>query len=332
MNTTKATMIAPIFLLGSHKSGSSLLRSLFDGHRDLFAIPTEIHYFQYTGHWVDYKLRRSWPKQMNRSELIQSLTQLVEEKNTFNEDSRYADSILAGKLDVSRFKNCLENSYFETRRELFEAYVAALHSALTGKPLPEGIRIVEKSVENAECAVQLRQMFPDCYFVHIVRNPYASLVAIRKSKAKGNYPVLRDLLLSLHNSYYNLYRNETVLDRYLTIRYEDLLTSTESIVQKIADFIGIEFTDILLKPTLMGEPWGGNSTSGNSFNNISSAPLESWKSQITDLEIRLVNNLLEPVIERFGYERMTPTKPKLFPTQGENFKTYIQNRSLLWLS
>lgn len=332
MNTNKTTITAPIFLLGSHKSGSSLLRSLFDGHPNLFAIPTEIHYFQYTGYWVDYKLRRSWPKQMNRSELIESLTQLVAEKNTFNEDSRYADSILAGKLNVSQFKSFLENSDFESRQELFEAYVGALHFALFGKSLPPGKRIVEKSVENAECAVQLRQMFPDSYFVHIVRNPYASLVAIRKSKSKGNYPVLRDLVLSLHNSYYNLYRNETILDRYLIIRYEDLLTSTESVVQKITDFIGIDFTDILLKPTLMGEIWGGNSTSGNSFKNVSSAPLESWKSQITDLEIRLVNNLLEPVTVRFGYDKLTPAKTKLFPIKGENLKTYIQNRSLLWLA
>ena len=34
-----------VFILGQHKSGSSLLRSLLDGHPDLFVIPVETHYF-----------------------------------------------------------------------------------------------------------------------------------------------------------------------------------------------------------------------------------------------------------------------------------------------
>jgi hypothetical protein len=38
-----------IFILGAHKSGSSLLRSLLDGHPQLFAIPLETHLFQTAG-------------------------------------------------------------------------------------------------------------------------------------------------------------------------------------------------------------------------------------------------------------------------------------------
>jgi len=37
---------APIFLLGSHKSETSLLRALLDGHKDLFVFPTETHLFK----------------------------------------------------------------------------------------------------------------------------------------------------------------------------------------------------------------------------------------------------------------------------------------------
>ncbi|WP_199245679.1 sulfotransferase [[Phormidium] sp. ETS-05] len=336
MTTTKPNLTAPIFLLGCHKSGSSLLRSLLDNHPQLFAIPMEIHYFQYTGQWVDYRLRRSWPKPMNQQEKMASLYQLVEETNA-NEDP-YADSILAGSLDVDRFRSFMVANQGDspdnltTPRELFEIYVGALYYALTGAALPPGMRIVEKSVEHAEWAVHLRQMFPDCRFVHIVRNPYASMVAIRKSKTVGNiYPLLRNFILSLQNSYYNLYRNEGILDNYLIVKYEDLLTDTEKIMRTISDFVGIEFTEDLLTPTLMGKPWGGNSSTGKSFTKISTAPLSSWKSQVEDLEVRLVNTFLEPVLERFGYEMVTPQKSKYYLIKGESWKNYAKNRSLFWL-
>lgn len=331
MTTTKPNLTAPIFLLGCHKSGSSMLRSLLDNHPQLFAIPMEIHYFQYTGYWVDYRLRRAWPKEMNLPEKMASLGKLVADTNT-NEDP-YADSILAGTLNLDKFQSFMAaNPDVTTPRELFEVYVGALYYGLTGESLPEGMRILEKSVEHAEWAVHLRQMFPDCRFVHIVRNPYASLVAIRKSKPDGNsYPLMRDFILSLQNSYYNLYRNEGILDNYLIVKYEDLLTDTEKMMRQIADFVGIEFTEDLLTPTLMGKPWGGNSSSGNSFTKISTAPLSSWKSKVEDVEIRLVNAFLEPVLERFGYDKVQPQKSKYYLIKGESCKTYAKNRSLLWL-
>ena len=37
--------ISPIFILGCTKSGTTLLRNLFDGHPDLFIIPFETHFF-----------------------------------------------------------------------------------------------------------------------------------------------------------------------------------------------------------------------------------------------------------------------------------------------
>ncbi|MGD1875328.1 MAG: sulfotransferase [Mastigocoleus sp.] len=319
----------PIFILGSHKSGSSLIRSMLDNHPELFVIPTESHYFQYTGHWVDYRLRYASPKDMDKQSLIESLIQLVERKN--NHSDPYGDSVINGKFNVAKFKAFLEESCFESPQELFENYVKGLHLSLTGEYLPEHINPVEKSVEHAEFAVFLQQMFPACRFIHIVRNPYASLVAIRKSKTKKNYPLVSDFVLSLQNSYYNLYKNQRLLSNYLVVTYEDLLTHTEKTMQTIANFLDIKFVDSLLTPTLMGGSWNGNSSSGVGFTKISSAPLEKWKSQINDLEIRLVNSFLQPVLEKFGYEQLKPKKSKFYPITGEGLETYLKNRSLLWL-
>ncbi len=183
IEATAKLLTKPVFILGSHKSGSSLLRSLLDGHPDLFTIPTEAHYFQYTGDWVNYSLRYAWPQEMDLEEKMNSLVRLVEKKNSHYDP--YADSTIAGRIDVEAFKSHLFSSAISNiSPNLFQVYAEALYYSLYKKELPDTIRVLEKSVENAEFAASLRQMFPDCRFIHIVRNPYASLVAIRKSKTK----------------------------------------------------------------------------------------------------------------------------------------------------
>ena len=322
-------MNAPVFILGSHKSGSSLLRSLLDSHPELFVIPTEIHYFQYTGHWVDYRLRYALPKKMDREAKIDSLINLIKKKNSHIDP--YADSVIKGQFDVAKFEKFIENNSWKSDRELFELYVKAIHLSLIGEPLPPHLHFVEKSVENAEFAVFLKQMFPNCRFIHIVRNPYASLVAIRKSKTKNNYPLIRDFILSLQNSYYYLYKNQKMLENYLIIRYEDLLLSTEETMSKITDFLKIEFTRLLLTPTVMSKPWGGNSSNNGKFSKVSSEPLKKWRKQISTLEVELVNTFFDSILKDYNYEQLEATKSKFFPASKEDFKTYVKNRSLFWL-
>ena len=54
-------MDKPIFILGCTKSGTTLMRNLFDGHPDLFVIPFESHFFQNTGRGIEYSYRRTRP-------------------------------------------------------------------------------------------------------------------------------------------------------------------------------------------------------------------------------------------------------------------------------
>lgn len=329
---TKTSLNGPIFLLGSHKSGSSLLRSLLDGHTDLFVIPSETHFFQYTGYWVDYKLRRSYAKRLGKKDQIESLTNYIKEENSNNDP--YGAVKINGKYDIDSFFSYLGQNKTFDMRSLFQTYMEALHFCLVSKKLPEEKLIVEKSVENAEFAFVLRHLFPRCRFIHIIRNPYATLVAIRKAKSEKGYPFMRDAILSIYNSYYNLFKNLTVLDDYLVIRYEELVASTKRTMQRVANFLNINFQDKILEPTVFGEPWNGNSTSNNKFSGVSSKPLENWKESIEDLEIILVNKVLRPVFDKYNYERLSPRhhpiKQKFYPIRGENITTYIKNRTLLW--
>ncbi len=194
----------PIFILGSHKSGTTLLRNLLNGAPGLFVAPLETHFFQLTGFWVDYALRRSYPQSLSFEQVCEMLIRHVRRNNEVA--SRTSDSIMVGRWDVMAFEAYLmehARAPYEKHdwRGFFDAYIEALHVGLHAKPM-EASRFLEKSVENAEYAVLLQKLYPDAKFLHIVRNPYATLVSLRRHMSLAGYPVLGAALASLQNSYY----------------------------------------------------------------------------------------------------------------------------------
>jgi len=325
----------PIFILGSHKSGTSLLRALLDGAEGLFVIPIEAHFFQYSGFWVDYALRRAFPHPYTFDEWAENFVRHIEHTNRKTwEGSRTSDSVLTGLWNVAAFADYLrakgEIPFQQAAfRELFDCYVEAIHISLTGE-LPSARRFVEKSVENAEFAPLLKRLYPDASFVHLVRNPYATLVAIRKHAARRRYPFLGRPLAALHNSYYHLYQNPQAIENYRVVRYEDLVTQTHKVMQSIAKFLGIKFTPALLKPTVMDKPWGGNSTSGRQFNGISTKPLSHWQREIYPLEAQLITRLFPHVLRDYDYASFSAKGSFYLPMPGERVKTFLANR-WLWL-
>ena len=316
----------PIFIVGSHKSGTSLLRSLLDGHDKLFVLPRETHFFQYSGFWVDYCLRRSWPQNYSWDNVLKNFTSLLIEQNKIN--LPYSDNPYFQGYNINRFLQYLKQLNPKTKAEAFEFYLKAIFYSLAGCPPNNSIRFVEKSVESAEYASIIQRMFPDCSFIHIVRNPYATIVAIRKSASHNRYPNMYRIVFSLYNSYYYLYKNRLSIDRYLVIKYEDLVSETDRVMGKICSFLGIKFENIMLKPTYQKNIWKGNSSSGKPFSGVSIDPLSNWKSELNHLETAIANRVFHPVIKEFKYEFISNNRPIFFPVRGENIISYFKNRYL----
>lgn len=325
-------MERPVFILGSHKSGTSLVRSLLHGAPGLFVVPLETHFFQFTGFWVNYALRRSYPRRLTFDEALAAMQMHVQRNNTIA--STTSDSTLVGRWDLLAFAAWMREKGHhkfaaEDWRGFFDVYIEALHVGLFGKP-PTAVRFVEKSVEHAEFAVKLKQLYPHAAFVHIVRNPYATLVSLRRHMSLAGYPMLWPALDALNNAYYYLYQNPRILSDYLIIRYEDLLQQPEEVMRRVAAHIDIDFTPQLLTPTSLDGPWAGNSSSGQAFAGISTQPITAWQAHIQALETAFINLLFPHVLRDFHYDRQ-PIRGSIYrPSPGEGLKTYIKNR-WLWL-
>lgn len=326
-------MEEPVFILGSHKSGTSLLRSLFDGAGEFFVIPIEAHFFQYSGHWVDYALRRALPQVYAFDDLVDRFAQHIQHANrTTFEESRTSDSATAGWWDVPRFVDYLREQEARYRtggmRAFIDSYVEAMHVSLHGSP-PEARRFVEKSVENAEFAVLLQSLYPKARFIHVIRNPYATLVAIRKHGKRTSFPFLWNALASLENAYYYLYKNPLLIESYKIVCYEDLVSDTEGVMRDIACFVEVPFHEAFLNPTTMGAPWPGNSTTDQRFHGISTLPLKAWRDEVLPLEVGFINYLFPHVLDDYGYPRVESKRSVYSRCPQEGVRTYLANR-LLW--
>jgi protein-tyrosine sulfotransferase len=295
---------APVFILGCHKSGTSLLRNLLDGHPSLFVIPTESHFFQNTGHWVDYYFRRTPPANLTFPEIKENLFNTIDSFN--NRLDEVGDSFTKGKWNMDILRETLYSEHVTSLKDLSHLYVKSLYKSLFNKEYNSNLIWVEKSVENTEFALEWLQLYPDAKFIYILRNPYANLTAIKKFRkvTKSNSFPIKGALLSMHNSYYFLYKNLNFLSpaKFKVLKYEDLLEHPETIMKDISNFIGISYCQTLLQPTLLGELWSGNSSYGNKFTKISNENVNRWERNITKSEIFLVNKLFTHVLKDYEYE------------------------------
>jgi protein-tyrosine sulfotransferase len=321
----------PIFLVGSHKSGTSLLRSLFDGHSELFVIPIEAHFFQHLGHWIDYGLRRQFASNLAYEDVLKKLTEWIRKSN--NIAHRHSDSDTRNRWNVDEFEKTLRSKLEDKNKDtkqIIEGYIFSMYRSLYNQDFPNEKRIVEKSVENAEFATDLKKMYPNAKFIHILRNPYANFVSIRKySSRKKRYPFLKNITRGLYNSYYHLEKNKRLIgEDYLIIKYEDLVLHPNQSIEKMIHFVNIANEEILITPTVQRKPWIGNSITDQKYSGVSSNQLDKWKESISPVEVNIINKLFGFILEKWEYEYME-NKNVFFPSKNEDVQTYIANRLLL---
>lgn len=318
----------PIFILGAHKSGTSLLRALFDGHEKLFAIPIETHFAKHLGWWTKYPLNaQTVQSERSTQHFIEYAMKWVEESNTV--DDRYGDGRAKGIFDEAVFEKLIhEIDEEDSQASVIKKYFLALYTSINGTKPGGNVTLVEKSVENCEHAMMLKHIFPQSKFIHILRNPYSNLVTLRKymQKLHPSYPHLDKLIKSVSDSFYYASKNVELIEDYRVIRYEDIVSETENVMKNLAQFLGVDFIESLLQPSYLGKAWSGNSVSDSSFKTVSTERLDPWKREINTLEIQTVNTFLGDAVVANGYSFLPAEGGTLWPMRRERVKEYIANR------
>lgn len=289
-----------VFLTGHRKSGTTLLRALFDSYDRATAYPTDVGllyaYFPcFTGNpaLADDALR-------GRVSLV--LRRSLEAANNAAGRQTDVDKFLA--LFWRRFAN----GDLRRRSAVLNALGLAWcdHENLSA----DGTIVVFKETSQAVFFDELKADLPSLKMIHLVRDPRDNYAALKAGVSK-HYAKLGENELMTLASLINRCRMDMIAARinakhhagsFLAIRFEDLVRQPKPVLAKTCDFLGWEFRDSMLSPTVLGKPTGGNNHDGKLFSGIDSSHAGAWRERISPAEAKIIEYWCEREMADWNYE------------------------------
>jgi hypothetical protein len=287
MPATRSPLSRPLFIVGSGRSGTTLVLQLLVGHPE-FA-------------WIS-RLTDRFPAQPYFAALS---------RPRFSFDTRG----LRPSVEVRRTLTYCGVTTEQLRAkgaplgadDLEDAVAEKLHAVVRGHCRSMGrSRFISKSTENAMRIELLLAAFPDARFIHVLRNGYAvcsSLMRVNwwpdlelwwlgstpsEWEAAGKDPYhLAGLHWSRQVKAALGAREKLDETNYFEVRYEDLLENPRESVQRMLGFAGLE--------------WSTGFDRHFSGIRVDSQNSDAWRSKLNRDQLDAVNNAASPLLEELGY-------------------------------
>ncbi len=260
------------FIVCSPRSGSTLLRAMLDNHSDL-AIPPESHFIAPFLHQA-------------RSEFsLEALTRVVTAHPRFAMWGLSCEEIWD-----------LEAPPVDARaafRAMYQTY--ARHQ---GKS-----RFGDKTPGYALDLPGLAELFPEAVFVHLVRD--GRDVALSLVQADFGPTTLTEAAAFWVSRAQKARADGRLLgsERYLELRYEDLVVNPEREIRRICGFIRLPFEESMLDHRRNAERIISSTSVPSSHRNLLRPlrKLRDWRTQMTEDQRAAVESVAGIALAEFGY-------------------------------
>lgn len=267
---------APIFIVGTQRSGSTLLRLLLNAHPEV-AIPEEARF-------LGPLLRRGYLGRELRGRRLEKIVAYLranEQLRLWNLDSGVFFDAVAAK-ESWRLAELIEL--------LFECYRRSEGKARWG----------DKSLFFWRIGM-LGQLFPTARFVHIVRDGRAAFVSWRKlDPSKASAPVMA------LDWAYKVWRIERALRRLdsgraYVLRYEDLVRRPAESLESLCGFLDLEYDPRMLDFHRTSRRYVGEHHSTLIFKPIDGDNTSRWREHLSGEELARFDLLAARTLRRYDY-------------------------------
>ncbi|HZT43418.1 MAG TPA: sulfotransferase [Chthonomonadaceae bacterium] len=302
----------PVFVCGAHRSGTTLVRDLLDGHPQLSVLPSEGSFLTSLRGKIEALPRaeklgflgREWLCRLANPINQAPYWLLDRTTDSHSPYVRFARMLLAW--------GPLVEGHFERKKALSPHIAIALsYAACPGAPgiRPTLQRWVDKTPTNEFHLDRLWSELPAAKIIHIVRDPVAVYSSRKRLEERmlGSFATAKSVLEEIAHSLEIAVQNGSRDGRqdYLLVRYEDLTTKPEEIMGQIASFLEIELAPALFCPTVATMPSYPNSSfpqrgeAGSLFSDANG----DRSGNLTDREQELVAAYTGDFAEALGYPR-----------------------------
>jgi LPS sulfotransferase NodH len=284
MHSNKEKILSMLFIVGRGRSGSTLLTSLLNNHPQIIA-PEESRfvqelYYQFSGtkEWTEAK----------KEKFCKALFSCFE------------------SLDIDKKK--LENLIFSLDTNVsFPKMLQTVYLSVKQLNNKEDVRvIVDKNPKYSFFIPKLRQIFPEAKFIHLTRDYRDSYLSFKKIKGmKGERKKLSFQIFRWRYYHRSILKAKSSIPDsfYLHVKYEDLVNDTEGFMRKVADFVGVDYKNELLKIQQIQRE-GVRAEIHQSLNKeINTSKIDKWKKEMSQKEIKLANAIAGKLAMQFNYEK-----------------------------
>lgn len=304
----------PVFVVGHRKTGTTLLQELLDGHPQLTVLPGESNHF----HTFPAESARSpeiapfaqqwWMLRLISPSGIPPFWALGKPWETDADPYLAFTERLLGMASVS------------SGRDVLGIAAAALAPG-------ERTAWVEKTPGHELCLDRILDAYPQARFVHVVRDPRSVAAAIvRLDRATEQPTDLVDVGLTIRRSFEAAERSRG--ERYMVVRYEDLVADPAAVMRRVADFVGIDWSESLLTPTVGGvgatsnSAWSARKVTGE----IEGRRLDLWREELDDPAAAVIAAATRSPARRHGYELPRPGARQLAEVAERRARVMLASR------
>lgn len=266
------------FIVGFPRSGTTLLSNILNNHSKIVSTP-ETHFFH-------DRINHIFKTSKGKEEILSRL----------NSNKRFVDLVNWGRIDVSSLAVHLSNN--PTQKEVFEELVRLIKLNTNAQ------YVCEKTPQHLLHIENVYQCFPGAKFIHIIRDGRAAVNSLSKvawgpinsysSAKKWNE------YMTVHFRYERLFK-KTV---YMSVRYEDLLERTETVMREIQAFLGIESEPIWNYANTASKKnfaeWEAGWKS-KALDSIDSNRSQAWKTEMNTQDLYFLEHLTKKNLRKLAY-------------------------------
>jgi len=266
------TQIPFLFIVGRPRSGTTLLRTLFDAHTNVI-IPPECQFV--VNLYGKYGKKTHWSK----ADLEQFYVDLQPQ---WRFDLWKLDDQL---LRQNLFKQEGENPYGNVCKSVYASYQSVF-------PKEEILLFGDKNPGYTIYTKRLLKIFPNAKFIHITRDYRDNFVSIKNVDFELPIPSLAAQKWVYF--YKKIYKDARLNpEAYLHLRYEDLVSDPEESMKVICDFAGIEYQSGILNfhekkedVIKLYQPEILQKYHASLLKKINTSRIGLWKKELTDMEVK----------------------------------------------